>query len=86
MADVGVREIIADYKQHQVGERELVNWTRPDYREYPVGACPSDRRTYFDVPIMYLREVTADDYFAQFPHMRGQASLVGMRFWEVSVD
>ena len=68
-------EIIADYHQHFEGERELVDWSRDDGVRYR------------DVPVMYLREVTREDYLAQFPHMVGL--LDGKAcwfFWEVSVD
>jgi hypothetical protein len=65
-------EIIADTKPHNVGEREVVNWTRPD------GV------TYFDVPIVYLREASADEYLSRFPHV--ELAPERCFFWEVSVD
>jgi len=69
------REILADYGPHYVGEREIVNWTRPD------------GQTYFNVPIMYLREVTPAEYLEQKPHMVGHPDLTrAVCFWEVSVD
>lgn len=67
-------EIIADYKPHVAGEREVVNWTRPDGSWHP------------NVPVMYLREVTAEDYFEKFPHWRGRIEAERCHFWEVSVD
>lgn len=64
-------EIIADVKPHVPGEREVVNWTRPD------------GQTYFDVPLVYMREVSERDYRENFP----RASLPpGCCFWEVSID
>jgi hypothetical protein len=66
-------EIIIDYKWHAPGDREVVDWDR------------RDGKTYRDVPIVYLREVTARDYMAAFP----DASPIfhpAARFWEVSVD
>lgn len=67
-------EIIADYRPHFVGEREVVNWTRPDGKWYP------------NVPVMYLREATAEEYFEKFPHWRGILPTNRTYFWEVSVD
>lgn len=66
------REIIQDYKHHFVGEREVVNWTRPD------------GRTYINVPVMYLRQVTRDDFVANHPEKAVYAEAVS--FWEVSID
>jgi hypothetical protein len=69
------REIIQDYKQHFEGEREVVNWTRlVDGRSV----------TYFDVPVMYLREVTREDFERRQPHMAVNPEAIC--FWEVSVD
>lgn len=68
------REVTADYKQHVVGEREVVDWTR------------LDGKTYRNVPVVYLREVTEDDYLASHPHMRGKLEPERRYFWEVSVD
>lgn len=65
-------EIIADYKQHAIGDREVVNWTRPS------GKC------YFNTPIVYLREATRDEYQVRFPHVELPVSR--FFFWEVSVD
>lgn len=67
------REIVADYVQHTVGEREVVDWTRPD------------GKTYVDVPVLYLREVTRAEYLEQHPD---SPPLEPTRcyFWEVSVD
>lgn len=72
---IPMAEIVADYEQHYAGQREVVDWTRPDGVRYN------------NVPIMYLRQVTAEDYFTQFPHMRGVPDEAPRRFyWEVSVD
>lgn len=69
------RDICADYRPHYAGEREIVNWTRPD------------GNTYFNVPIVYLREVTVEDYLRQKPHMVDHPDLaLSTCFWEVSVD
>ncbi len=67
-----MREIVADYRQHVVGEREVVDWSRPD------------GQTYRNVPVVYLRKVSKAEYLAQFP----AAVLTPDRchFWEVSVD
>lgn len=65
-------EIIADYKAHYVGERETVDWTRPD------------GITYFDVPVMYLREASREEYLACRPN--GELEPGRCHFWEVSVD
>lgn len=70
-------EVIADYKQHVAGEREVVNWTRPD------------GKTYFDVPVLYLREVSKEDYLKQRTidaADRLAADKSRVYFWEVSVD
>ena len=66
-------EIIADYQQHTPGEREVVDWTRPDGIRYR------------NVPVLFLRQVTEAAYRAQFPHV---VDLTPERcyFWEVSVD
>lgn len=65
-------EIIADYVTHFVGEREVVDWTRPD------------GKTYLDVPVVYIREASRDEYVASHPHAVLES---GRRhFWEVSVD
>lgn len=73
-----MREIIADYRPHFEGERETVNWSRPDGE--------GSSRVYFDVPVMYLREVSAEEYLQERPHMRGQLPPERCYFWEVSVD
>jgi hypothetical protein len=65
-------EIIADYKQHKVGEREVVNWTRPD------GV------TYFDVPVVFVREVSLAEY--RVDHPLSELTAERCFFWEVSVD
>jgi hypothetical protein len=63
-------EIIADYKTHRPGEREVVDWQRPD-------------GIHWGVPLVYLREVSEEDYRA----MNGNHDCGGRRhFWEVSVD
>jgi hypothetical protein len=56
-----------------LGTRELVNWDRPD------------GKTYYNVPIVWLREVTEADYIAQHPNVPA-GHVVGCRFYEVSVD
>ena len=61
-----------DRLPHWVGEREVVNWTRPD-------GC-----TYFNVPIMYLREVTREEFIAANPEKKVHPDAIC--FWEVSVD
>jgi hypothetical protein len=67
-----VSEIIADYKQHVAGEREVVDWTRPDGIRYR------------DVPVLYLRQVTEDDYRAGHPNAPREPERC--YFWEVSID
>ena len=69
-------EVIADYRQHIAGERETVNWTRPD------------GHTYVNVPVYFLREVTRTMYLTQFPHAQAKLDAEPDRvyFWEVSVD
>lgn len=67
-------EIIADYKTHVEGEREVVSWDRPD------GV------TYYNVPVCYMRAVTADEYYENHPDMRGRLEPNRVHFWEVSVD
>ncbi len=67
-------EIVADYKQHEAGEREVVDWTRPD------GV------TYRDVPVVYLREVAEAEYLATMPHKAGMLPPNRCYFWAVSVD
>ncbi len=67
------REIIADCKAHTVGEREVVDWTRPD-------------GVYRDVPVMYLQEVTEEEYYEQHPAMRGKLERERKHFWVVSID
>ncbi len=68
------REIIADYKDHIVGERELTDWTRAD-------------GVYRDVPIVYLRRVTFEDYTQQHGHLPSWPQPPEtMFFWEVSMD
>lgn len=66
-------EIIADYCDHVAGEREVVDWDRHD-------------GTHYNVPLVYLRKVSAEDYLQQFPHMRGKVPAARCYFWEVSVD
>ena len=71
------REIIADYVAHYEGEREVVDWTRPD------------GQTYRNVPVVYLRRVTAEDYLSRHPHVPASHLLERperCHFWEVSVD
>lgn len=68
------REITADYMQHVEGEREVVDWTRPD------------GKTYRNVPVVYVRQVTEEDYLTNHPNMRGQLEPSRCYFWEVSVD
>lgn len=68
------REIIADYLPHFVGEREVVDWTR------------SDGQTYRNVPVMYLRQVTREDYLRAFPNLREKLEPERCHFWEVSID
>lgn len=65
-------EIVADYRRHLIGEREVVDWDRPD-------------GIHADVPLVYLREATEAEYLARKPHMAGHIPL-GTTFWEVSVD
>jgi hypothetical protein len=67
-----VNEVIADYVQHVAGEREVVDWSRPD------------GTTYRNVPVVFLREVSKADYEAQFPDVPVPAHRCF--FWEVSVD
>lgn len=67
-------EITADYIQHVAGEREVVDWTR------------SDGIRYRNVPIVYLRQVTKEDYLEKFPQWRGRIEPERCYFWEVSVD
>lgn len=67
-------EIVADYKQHIEGDIERVSWDR------------ADGKTYHDVPVMYLREVSAETYYERHPHMRGVHANEQRFFWEVSVD
>jgi hypothetical protein len=64
-------EIVADYRTHHVGEREVVDWTRQD-------------GIYRNVPVVYMREVTLEDYRAAFPN--SVLTLDRCHFWEVSVD
>ena len=68
-----MREIIADYRDHTIGDREVVDWARHD-------------GIYRDVPLVYLRPVTADEYYEQNPLMRGCLRPHERYFWEVSVD
>lgn len=66
-----MNEIVGDYKQHYAGEREIVDWDRPD------------GKTYRNVPIMYLREATLAEYRVNHP----RADVSDFKyFWEVSVD
>jgi mannose/cellobiose epimerase-like protein (N-acyl-D-glucosamine 2-epimerase family) len=65
-------EIVADYKTHRAGEREVVDWKRPD------GVL------YRDVPVMYLREASLAEYRVNHPH--AQLTPDRCHFWEVSVD
>jgi hypothetical protein len=65
-------EIIADYRQHIAGEREVVNWTRPDGIRYR------------NVPVVYVRQVTEADYRVNHPTVALDAH--HCYFWEVSVD
>jgi hypothetical protein len=67
-------EVIADRQQHLVGEREIVDWTRPD------GV------TYYNVPLVYLQQVSAEDYYQCKPHQRGLVNEAACYFWRVSVD
>ncbi len=70
-------EIIADYVDHYEGEREVVDWSR------------RDGKTYRDVPVVYLRRVSVDDYLAEHPHMRADVLIERPErcyFWQVSVD
>jgi hypothetical protein len=67
-------EIVADYVDHVVGEREVVDWDRPD------------GKTYRNVPVMYLRRASEAEYLDQKPHMNGRLSPERPYFWEVSVD
>ena len=71
-------EIVADYRPHVPGECELVNWTRDD-------GTPHGTR-FTNIPVMYLREASEEEYLARFPHMRGKIDKERMHFWEVSVD
>lgn len=66
-------EIIQDDCRHTIGEREVVNWTRAD-------GC-----TYFNVPIVYVRESTAAEYLAQ-PHLPHPMLRPGAFYWEVVTD
>lgn len=68
------REIVPDWRQHVPGEREVVDWDRPD------------GKTYRNVPIYYIREVTAEDYYEIFPEMRGKLDERERYFWEVRTD
>ncbi len=71
MEPCGNREILADYRQHYAGEREVVNWDRAGV-------------TYFDIPVVYLKEVTEDRYRVDFPLVELHCS--PCYFWEVSID
>lgn len=72
MSDMGI--VTADYVDHAPGDREIVDWDRPD------------GKTHRNVPIVYLRRVTEEDYLQQKPHMRGKIEPERCFFWEVSVD
>lgn len=67
-----MKEIIADYQQHVAGDREVVDWTRPDGVRYR------------NVPVVYLRQVSKAEYLAQFPHVHVEDARCF--FWEVSID
>jgi hypothetical protein len=67
-----VAEIIADYRPHHCGEREVVDWTRPD------GV------TYRNVPVVYVREASRAEYRVKFPH--APLSPARCHFWVVSID
>ncbi len=69
-----MREIVADYLPHVVGEREVVDWTRPDGIRYR------------DVPVVYLRQTTREAYLAQHPTAPLDDHPARLHFWEVSVD
>lgn len=68
------RLIVADYVEHYEGQREVVDWTRPD------GV------TYRDVPVVYLRRVTEAEYRASSPRHATVDCTGREHFWEVSVD
>ncbi len=67
--------IVQDSQQHVAGEREVANWTRL------VDGLPV---TYFNVPMMWLREVTRADFEREQPEMVVHPDATC--FWEVSVD
>ena len=68
-------EIIADYIQHAAGDREVVSWDRPD------------GKTYYNVPVVYIRQVSEAEYRASSPNRRDIELHPDRRFfWEVSVD
>jgi hypothetical protein len=66
--------VVAGNRPHYEGEREVVDWTRPD------------GQTYRNVPVVYLRRVTASEYLAQHPHVSLAERPDCRHFWEVSVD
>ena len=71
-------EVIQDYKQHFVGEREVVNWD-----------CLVDGQkvTYYNVPVMFLRELTRPEAEAHFRHHPTMTfSPDALCWWEVSAD
>ncbi len=67
-------EIIADYIQHVAGEREVMSW---DCR---------DGKIYYNVPCVYVREVSREDYLAAHPDLPEPLEPARRFFWEVSVD
>lgn len=71
-SDIIVAIFADDYDQPYAGRRQLSSWDRPD------------GKTYHDVPLVWLREVTEEDYLRQQPQTRGTND--GYRFWAVSVD
>jgi hypothetical protein len=72
-----MREIVYDLKPHTVGEREVADWDR---------LVDGRIVTFRDVPLVYLRPATRDEYLAQHPCAGSRFPPGDLFFWEVSID
>jgi hypothetical protein len=70
-------EIVADCVDHIAGERELVDWDR---------LVDGQVVTFRNIPVMYLRRATVEEYYAQHPTARGRFNPSERFFWLVSID
>ena len=70
--------IIADYKTHQVGAVEVFDWER---------RINGQLVTYRDVPVMYVRDATLEEWEAEHPGVSLEwPHRSGPFFYLVSVD